>query len=175
MDEEALRARILDEMEQAYAEKEELAGTENMRTYEKALMLQILDTKWKEHLADMDYLRQGIHLRGYAQKNPKQEYKRESFEMFERLLEDIKQEFITVLTLIQVRTDEEMEAYHQAQSADEFEMKHEEFTGFGDDEAQGQEEESHTPYVRDGRKVGRNEPCPCGSGKKYKQCHGKIQ
>ncbi len=93
-----------------------------------------LDTKWKEHLADMDYLRQGIHLRGYAQKNPKQEYKRESFEMFERLLEEIKQEFVTVLTLIQVRTDAEMDAYHQAQSADEFEMKHEEFTGFGGDE-----------------------------------------
>lgn len=176
MDEEVLRARILEQMEQAYAEKEELAGAENMRTYEKALMLQILDTKWKEHLADMDHLRQGIHLRGYAQKNPKQEYKRESFEMFERLLEEIKQEFVTVLTLIQVRTDEEMEAYHRSQSAEEFEMKHEEFSGFGgDDDAQGQEGESHTPYVRDGRKVGRNEPCPCGSGKKYKQCHGKLQ
>ena len=175
MDEDALRARILDEMEQAYAEKEELAGSENLRTYEKALMLQILDTKWKEHLADMDYLRQGIHLRGYAQKNPKQEYKRESFEMFERLLEDIKQEFITVLTLIQVRTDEEMEAYHQAQSADGFEMKHEEFSGFGDGGDEAQDEDAHTPYVRDGRKVGRNEPCPCGSGKKYKQCHGKLQ
>jgi preprotein translocase subunit SecA len=123
----------------------------------------------------MDYLRQGIHLRGYAQKNPKQEYKREAFEMFERLLEEIKQEFITVLTLIQVRTDEEMEAYHQAQSSEEFEMKHEEFSGFGNAEGAAQEEESHTPYVREGRKVGRNEPCPCGSGKKYKQCHGKLQ
>ena len=175
LDEEGLRARILEQMEQAYTEKEELAGSENMRTYEKGLMLQILDTKWKEHLADMDYLRQGIHLRGYAQKNPKQEYKREAFEMFSRMLEEIKQEFISVLTLIQVRTDEEMEAYHKSQSADGFEMKHEEFSGFGDEGEVGEEEVDHTPYVRDGRKVGRNEPCPCGSGKKYKQCHGKLQ
>ncbi len=174
LDEEGLRARILEQMEQAYAAKEALAGAENMRTYEKALMLQILDTKWKEHLADMDYLRQGIHLRGYAQKNPKQEYKREAFEMFSRMLEEIKQEFITVLTLIQVRTDEEMEAYNRAQSSDGYEMRHDEYSGFGD-EGGGQEEDDHTPYVRDGRKVGRNEPCPCGSGKKYKQCHGKLQ
>jgi preprotein translocase subunit SecA len=177
LDEEGLRARILELMEQAYAEKEELVSSERLRYIEKALMLQILDTKWKEHLADMDYLRQGIHLRGYAQKNPKQEYKREAFEMFSRMLDDIKQEFVTVLTLIQVRTDEEMDAYQHAQSADGFEMKHEEFSGFGDADEDGaqQEEESQTPYVREGRKVGRNEPCPCGSGKKYKQCHGKLQ
>ncbi len=176
LDEDGLRARILEQMEQSYAEKEALVGSDELRNVEKGLMLQILDTKWKEHLADMDYLRQGIHLRGYAQKNPKQEYKREAFEMFERLLEDIKQEFITVLTLIQVRADDAAVAYRQAQSADGFEMKHEEFSGFGDagEEEQGGGED-HTPYVREGRKVGRNEPCPCGSGKKYKQCHGKLQ
>jgi len=116
--EENLRARILEQMEQEYSEKEELVGAEDLRVYEKGLMLQILDTKWKEHLADMDYLRQGIHLRGYAQKNPKQEYKREAFEMFSRMLEDIKQEFVSVLTLIQVRTDSDMEAYQQEQSLD---------------------------------------------------------
>ena len=176
LEEEGLRARILEQMEQAYAEKEALAGSENLRIYEKGLMLQILDTKWKEHLADMDYLRQGIHLRGYAQKNPKQEYKREAFEMFARMLEEIKQEFITVLTLIQVRTDEEMEAYRREQSTGDFEMKHEEFSGF-DDNGEGDQDGAfeHTPYVRQERKVGRNEPCPCGSGKKYKQCCGKIQ
>ncbi len=176
--EENLRERILVLMEQEYSDKEELVGAENLRVYEKGLMLQILDTKWKEHLADMDYLRQGIHLRGYAQKNPKQEYKREAFEMFSRMLDEIKQEFISVLTLIQVRTDTEMEAYHQEQPLDGFEMKHEEFTGFGDMDdspAEGQEAEEHTPYVRPERKVGRNEPCPCGSGKKYKQCCGKLQ
>jgi preprotein translocase subunit SecA len=176
--EENLRGRILEQMEQEYGEKEELAGSENLRVYEKGLMLQILDTKWKEHLADMDYLRQGIHLRGYAQKNPKQEYKREAFEMFSRMLEEIKQEFISVLTMIQVRTDSEMEAYRQEQSLDGFEMKHEEFTGFGDMDdvpAEGQDDEEHTPYVRQERKVGRNEPCPCGSGKKFKQCCGKLQ
>ncbi|MCP4128014.1 MAG: preprotein translocase subunit SecA [Gammaproteobacteria bacterium] len=176
--EESLRERILELMEQEYGEKEQLVGAEDLRVYEKGLMLQILDTKWKEHLADMDYLRQGIHLRGYAQKNPKQEYKREAFEMFSRMLEEIKQEFVSVLTLIQVRTDSEMEAYHREQSQDGFEMKHEEFSGFGDagDEAEGEQGEAeHTPYVRQERKVGRNEPCPCGSGKKYKQCHGKLQ
>jgi len=165
-------------MVQEYSEKEDLVGAENLRVYEKGLMLQILDTKWKEHLADMDYLRQGIHLRGYAQKNPKQEYKREAFEMFSRMLEEIKQEFISVLTLIQVRTDTEMESYHQEQPLDGFEMKHEEFSGFGDAEdpaSESQEAEEHKPYVRQERKVGRNEPCPCGSGKKYKQCHGKLQ
>ena len=177
LDEEGLRQRILEQMEQAYQEKDDLAGSENLRIYEKGLMLQILDTKWKEHLADMDYLRQGIHLRGYAQKNPKQEYKREAFEMFSRMLEEIKQEFISVLTLIQVRTDAEMESYRREQSVDSFEMKHEEFSGFGDagEETHSEEEAEHTPYVRQERKVGRNEPCPCGSGKKYKQCHGKLQ
>ncbi len=175
LEEEGLRARILELMEQAYAEKEALAGSENLRMYEKGLMLQILDTKWKEHLADMDYLRQGIHLRGYAQKNPKQEYKREAFEMFARMLEEIKQEFITVLTLIQVRTDEEMEAYRREQSSDNFEMRHDEFSGFGDgDEEVRDGEAEHTPFVRQERKVGRNEPCPCGSGKKYKQCCGRL-
>jgi len=151
-------------------------GSENMRVYEKSVMLQILDAHWKDHLAAMDYLRQGIHLRGYAQKNPKQEYKREAFEMFQRMLESIKHEVISVLTKVQVQPQEAL--YPEQQEAmDGFQFQHEEFSGF--DEAEGlpeqaREEEPQQPFVRPDRKIGRNEPCPCGSGKKYKQCHGKL-
>jgi preprotein translocase subunit SecA len=123
----------------------------------------------------MDYLRQGIHLRGYAQKNPKQEYKREAFEMFSGMLESIKREVISDLTKVQVRP-EAMEVQHQ-QVPDNMEFKHDEFEGFGDSGEAGGEQQGtaeHQPFVRSGRKIGRNEPCPCGSGKKYKQCHGKL-
>jgi preprotein translocase subunit SecA len=178
--EETLRERILQQMVQEYEAKEALAGSENLRVYEKAVMLSTLDSHWKEHLAAMDYLRQGIHLRGYAQKNPKQEYKREAFEMFQRMLEEIKSEVVSEITKVQVRTDE-MEMPVREQPAENIEFKHEEFSGFGDSEeadaperADG-EGEDHKPFVRSGRKVGRNEPCPCGSGKKYKQCCGKLQ
>jgi preprotein translocase subunit SecA len=178
--EENLRTRILQQMVQEYETKEELAGSENLRVYEKAVMLSILDSHWKEHLAAMDYLRQGIHLRGYAQKNPKQEYKREAFEMFQRMLEEIKHDVISEVTKVQVRTDEmDMPVHEQPQENMEF--KHEEFAGFGDSEEPdaagrpGDDEEAQKPFVRAGRKVGRNEPCPCGSGKKYKQCCGKLQ
>jgi preprotein translocase subunit SecA len=141
-------------------------------------MLRVLDTHWKEHLAAMDYLRQGIHLRGYAQKNPKQEYKREAFEMFSAMLENIKREVVMILSKVQVR-EEAPPPPREMPSADEFEFKHEEFTGLGgepDEQARPAEGDgSHTPFVRSERKVGRNEPCPCGSGKKYKHCHGRIQ
>jgi preprotein translocase subunit SecA len=178
--EESLRERILQQLVQEYEAKEALAGSENLRVYEKAVMLSILDSHWKEHLAAMDYLRQGIHLRGYAQKNPKQEYKREAFEMFQRMLEEIKSDVISEITKVQVRTDE-MEMPVREQPAEDIEFKHEEFSGFGDSEEAdaaerpGDEEEEKKPFVRSGRKVGRNEPCPCGSGKKYKQCCGKLQ
>ncbi|OOZ37299.1 preprotein translocase subunit SecA [Solemya velesiana gill symbiont] len=168
--EETLRKRIVSEMEQEYAAKEALVGSENLRMYEKAIMLQILDANWKEHLASMDYLRQGIHLRGYAQKNPKQEYKREAFEMFSRMLNSITHEVVSVLTKVQVQAQEEMAVERQEQP-DEIQFQHEEFAGFGESEAP----EQHQPFVRGDRKIGRNEPCPCGSGKKYKQCHGKLQ
>ena len=179
--EEPLRERILDAFEEAYQAKVEAVGDDAARHFEKAVMLQVLDTLWKEHLAAMDYLRQGIHLRGYAQKNPKQEYKRESFEMFQSLLERIKSEVVAVLTRVQVRTEEDVEAVEaQRRQPTEVEYQHADAGNVasgggapGEPEAPPAEEE-HTPYVRDHDKVGRNDPCPCGSGKKFKQCHGKL-
>jgi preprotein translocase subunit SecA len=140
-------------------------------------MLQTLDSYWKEHLAAMDYLRQGIHLRGYAQKDPKQEYKREAFAMFSNMLDSIKLEVVNILSKVQVQRPEEMVVQEPQPQTSDFEFKHETFEGLSEgaeplpDEAL---EEQHQPFVRDGRKIGRNEPCPCGSGKKYKQCHGRL-
>ena len=180
--EETLREKILAELEKAYEEKEALAGPETMRHFEKSVMLQVLDQSWKEHLAAMDYLRQGIHLRGYAQKNPKQEYKREAFEMFTGLLERIKIDVVSVLSKVQVRTESDVAAVdEQRRRKAEMQYHHDEASAMqdaaGEAEAPpgGQQEQAHAqPFVRDGRKIGRNEPCPCGSGKKYKQCHGKL-
>ncbi len=180
--EEPLRGRILKRLEDAYAEKEAAAGSQVLRHFEKAVMLQILDSQWKEHLAAMDYLRQGIHLRGYAQKNPKQEYKREAFEMFSRMLDSIKMEMVGVISKVQVRAEEDVAAVEERRRASgDFEFQHAEFSGFSDtgagpeeSVAAPEEEAPAKPFVRPGRKIGRNEPCPCGSGKKYKQCHGRI-
>ncbi len=179
--EESLRERIVEEVAAGYADKEKVVGSEVMRQVEKAVMLQTLDTQWKDHLAAMDYLRQGIHLRGYAQKNPKQEYKREAFEMFSAMLESIKQEVVTTLSRLQLQTAEQAPMGPAPPREQEFEFKHEEFAGF---DAPAEEEvaetaapggrEQHQPYVREQRKVGRNEPCPCGSGKKYKHCCGRA-
>lgn len=170
--EESLREKILAEIVNAYKQKEAEASSETMRHIEKAVMLQVLDTQWKEHLAMMDQLRQGIHLRGYAQKDPKQEYKRESFEMFTEMLERIKHEVVTILSRVQIRSDEEIEAMEaqRRQNSGEIEYQHENASAMGLSDS----EEEHTPFVRNEKKVGRNEPCPCGSGKKYKQCHGKL-
>ncbi|MDT8868348.1 preprotein translocase subunit SecA [Vibrio fluvialis] len=171
--EEALRDRILEQAVTVYKAKEEAVGETVMRNFEKSVMLQTLDTLWKEHLAAMDHLRQGIHLRGYAQKNPKQEYKRESFELFEGLLESLKSDVITILSKVRVQQQEEverMEAQRRAQAeeaARHARAQHANADG-------SPEQDDHQPMVREERKVGRNEPCPCGSGKKYKQCHGKI-
>lgn len=180
--EETLREKILAELEKAYEEKEAFTGPETMRHFEKSVMLQVLDQSWKEHLAAMDYLRQGIHLRGYAQKNPKQEYKREAFEMFTGLLERIKIDVVSVLSKVQVRTESDVAAVdEQRRRKAEMQYHHDEASAMqdaaGEAEAPpgGQQEQAHAqPFVRDGRKIGRNEPCPCGSGKKYKQCHGKL-
>ncbi len=173
--EETLRERILQAIEDAYAQKEDLVGAEVMRHVEKQVMLQVLDTQWKDHLAAMDYLRQGIHLRGYAQKNPKQEYKIESFDLFSDMLERIKHEVISVLTKIQVRSEEDVEAMETQRRSQPAAMQfqHAETSALSGGDDAG-EDERHTPFVREGRKVGRNEPCPCGSGKKYKQCHGRL-
>ncbi len=172
--EETLRSRILGEIESAYQQKEAQAGGDVLRHFEKAVMLQVLDTQWKDHLAAMDYLRQGIHLRGYAQKNPKQEYKRESFEMFTQLLERIKHEVVSIISKVQVQNQADVEAVdEQRRRQGNMEFQHAAASAMPESEV-GATEAEHTPFVRDGRKVGRNEPCPCGSGKKYKQCHGKL-
>lgn len=170
--EEKLRERILEEVESAYKAKEEAVGEQVLRQFEKAVMLQNLDSHWKEHLAAMDHLRQGIHLRGYAQKNPKQEYKRESFELFSQMLEALKLEVITVLSRVQVKEESDVEKVEeQRRQADDVpkNFEHEETTP----EPEPREGRVQTA-LRDGPKVGRNDPCPCGSGKKYKQCHGKL-
>ncbi len=175
--EETLRKRILDTLVEQYREKERLVGAEALRQFEKGVMLQTLDTLWKEHLAAMDYLRQGIHLRGYAQQNPKQEYKREAFEMFAAMLETLKHEVVGVLSRVEVQMPEEMAFQPQALPEDAFEFQHAEFTGLAGGEGPPPEAEAPPParpFVREGRKIGRNEPCPCGSGKKYKHCHGKA-
>ncbi|MGE0370513.1 MAG: preprotein translocase subunit SecA [Gammaproteobacteria bacterium] len=182
--EETLRERILDELVRAYAEKEQLAGAKVMREFEKAVMLQVLDSNWKDHLATMDHLRQGIHLRGYAQKNPKQEYKREAFELFSAMLERIKQEVVTILSRVQVRAEEDVQAVEeQRRSHARMQYQHAEASalasaggdGGGAATAGDHIEPAAQPFVRQGPKLGRNDPCPCGSGKKYKQCHGRLE
>ncbi|MCU7917952.1 MAG: preprotein translocase subunit SecA [Candidatus Thiodiazotropha sp. (ex Epidulcina cf. delphinae)] len=176
--EETLKQKIAQSLLDIYQEKEALVGAENMRQFEKAMMLQTVDSHWKEHLAAMDYLRQGIHLRGYAQKNPKQEYKREAFAMFSSMLDSIKREVIGLLSKVKVQLPEEMVMREPQPRVNEFEFKHETFEGLPEEEVPAATGEAgrqpQQPFVRDGRKIGRNEPCPCGSGKKYKQCHGRL-
>ncbi|MFW6191337.1 MAG: preprotein translocase subunit SecA [Thiohalospira sp.] len=185
LDEEGLRQRIVEEAEAAYREKEGRAGASVLRQFEKAAMLQVLDTAWKEHLAAMDYLRQGIHLRGYAHRNPTQEFKKEAFALFNQMLDRIKHDTITTLSRVQVQAEEDVEAVEAQRRAEtpqgEMAYQHAEATAMADSEeepaAAGDEGESapEQPFVRSGRKVGRNEPCPCGSGRKYKHCHGRVK
>ncbi|KTA76968.1 preprotein translocase subunit SecA [Aeromonas salmonicida] len=174
--EEKLRERILDEATKLYAHKQELVGVEVLRNFEKAVMLQTLDGLWKEHLAAMDHLRQGIHLRGYAQKNPKQEYKRESFDLFTQMLETLKRDVVSILSRVQVQErDVEAMEEQQRQQSEAAPRTYTHATAesqLADEEAAA--EEGHTTFVRDEQKIGRNDPCPCGSGKKYKHCHGQL-
>ena len=182
--EENLRDKILEAVVADYRAKEELAGAEAMRKFEKQVFLQVMDTLWKEHLSNMDHLRRGIHLRGYAQKNPKQEYKREAFNLFQDMLESMKRDVARVLCHVKVQSREEMEELERRRKQElEQEMararlRHEEASAAGKAEGgdEGGEQRQSTPdtFVRQDRKVGRNEPCPCGSGKKYKQCCGKV-
>ena len=177
--EEKIRERILDEVSASYKAKEEVVGADVLRQFEKAVMLQNLDSHWKEHLAAMDHLRQGIHLRGYAQKNPKQEYKRESFELFTEMLEALKVEVVTVLSKVQVKAESDVEAVEeQRRQADEQPKQYEHETASVTQEPEQAPEQSAPARsgnaLREGPKVGRNDPCPCGSGQKYKQCHGKL-
>jgi len=175
--EETLRENILDSVKNAAQEKENLVSSEIMRRVEKQVMLDIVDRQWKDHLIAMDHLRQGINLRSYAAKNPKQEYKREAFDMFVDMLENIKHDVISFLSMVQVRAEEDVEAaeqrhqqpqdmeFNQAPSPD----------ALGNQPANQPENRELKPFVRGQKKIGRNEPCPCGSGKKYKQCHGKLK
>lgn len=184
--EENLRARIIKMFDEAYTVKEAQAGAGVIRQFEKAIMLQTLDTHWREHLASMDYLRQGIHLRGYAQKNPKQEYKREAFELFVEMLDRINYEVIGILSKFEVRAEADVEKLEEQrrQEAMKVNMAYEHAgvdvmrapIGAVADAPQAARgaDANVVPFTRDERKVGRNEPCPCGSGKKYKQCHGSL-
>ena len=169
--EETLRKKIVDEVEYLYDAKEKQTRPDIMRNIEKGVMLQVLDQHWKDHLAAMDYLRQGIGLRGYAQKNPEQEYKREAFIMFQQMLDNIDHEVINILTHVQVPTQDELTAMEQQMQVNEnMQYEHADVEGIGDDH-DGDEQKT---FVRQERKVGRNETCPCGSGKKYKNCHGQL-
>ncbi|MBC7698318.1 MAG: preprotein translocase subunit SecA [Bacteroidia bacterium] len=174
--EETLRERIVEAADNAYNAKEMQASPDIMRQFERSVMLQSLDNHWREHLAALDHLRQGIHLRSYAQKNPKQEYKREAFELFEGLLNTVKTEVTKVTMLVQVKTEADVEAVEKPTGVENVQYQHADY-----DEALAaptaeatQEALTSTPVVRAGVKVSRNDPCPCGSGKKYKQCHGAL-
>jgi preprotein translocase subunit SecA len=176
--EETLRERILQMAKDRYLEKENIAGADAFRQFEKSVMLQTLDTLWKEHLAAIDYLRQGIHLRGYAQKDPKQEYKRESFNMFASMLESLKYDVIGILSRVQIRSQEEVDEAERQRLAEmeklmaKQQANHESVVSMsGENESQSVAQ----PIMRTQAKVGRNDPCPCGSGKKYKHCHGSVQ
>lgn len=180
--EETLREKLMAELLAAYNEKEEQASAEALRTFEKQIVLRVLDDLWKDHLSTMDHLRHGIHLRGYAQKNPKQEYKRESFTLFSELLDSIKRDSIRVLSHVQVRREdpieEEARLRQEAEAlAARMQFQHDEAPGLEAPEVLGEEVDvalAQTP-VRNDQKLGRNELCYCGSGKKFKHCHGQIE
>jgi len=166
--EETLRERVQTAAQEAYSAKEQLATPDVMRQFERAVMLQSLDNHWREHLAALDHLRQGIHLRSYAQKNPKQEYKREAFELFAALLDTVKREVTQVTMQVQVKNEADVEAVEKPTELENVQYQHTDF-----DEALAPTGEVGS-FEREGVKVGRNDPCPCGSGQKFKQCHGKL-
>jgi preprotein translocase subunit SecA len=179
--EENLHSRITEAAQEHYRAKVDQVGAGIMHQYERAVMLQSLDTHWREHLSALDHLRQGIHLRGYAQKNPKQEYKREAFELFTTMLEEIKSEVTRTLMTVQIRSEQQVEAVaetqHQPVNVQYRHAAYEEVLGEEEQQEASEAQErsdKHQPFVRHGQKIGRNDPCPCGSGKKYKQCHGKL-
>ena len=155
-----------------------MVGAPVLRQFEKAVMLQSLDTHWKEHLAAMDHLRQGINLRSYAQKNPKQEYKREAFEMFQQLLVSVKRETVHLMARVEPITREQMEEMENRRREElaqqKMQLRHDELSALGAPEGASPQRQA-VPVVREGRKVGRNDACPCGSGKKFKSCHGQLE
>jgi len=184
-DADAILAHVLASADRLFREKEAMIGSEVMRGLEKHVMLSVLDNSWKEHLSSMDYLRQGIYLRGYAQKQPKQEFKREAFELFEGMLSRFKHEIIQMIARVRIRSEDEIEALERQQreqaeaQARAMQFQHAEAGGFAPVEAEAAQGAGEAGFAqatvhREGPKVGRNDPCPCGSGKKYKQCHGKL-
>ena len=183
LDAEAIATKVQERVNQHFAEKEAGLGEETMRALEKHVMLTVLDQSWKEHLARMDYLRQGIYLRGYAQKQPKQEYKKEAFELFSDMLENVKREVVTLLARVRIRSDEEVQALEAAERQQaqarlsQSQFQHQDAGGYSADEEAAQVEAAQQGVAtlqRDEPKIGRNDPCPCGSGKKYKHCHGQL-
>lgn len=173
--EETLRDHIFEVAAEKYAAKEQLASADVMRQFERAVMLQSIDNHWREHLAALDHLRQGIHLRSYAQKNPKQEYKREAFNLFSALLDTVKREVTQVTMLVQVKTEADVDAVEKPAEIENVQYQHASYDEAHATEADGAADAATAqPFERQGIKVGRNDPCPCGSGKKYKQCHGKL-
>jgi preprotein translocase subunit SecA len=174
LDEHGLRDRIVEVANQAYEAKVAMAGNDNMRQFERSMLLQSLDSHWREHLAAMDHLRQGIHLRGYAAKNPKQEYKREAFELFERMLETIAHEITQVTMTVQIRSEADVEAVEPQENLSNVRYQHADYDTALAPDAEAEAPSGQQPIERQYAKVGRNDLCPCGSGKKYKHCHGKL-
>jgi preprotein translocase subunit SecA len=179
IDDATIHARVFEIAEKAWRLREEQVGADLLRQFERSLMLQTLDHHWREHLSALDHLRQGIHLRGYAQKNPKQEYKREAFELFSDMLDRIKQDVVKVVLTVQVKTQADVQAVEEAPPVSNVQYQH---AGYDEALAGAGNGNGDTavalapppPFVRAGQKVGRNDPCPCGSGKKYKHCHGRL-
>ena len=176
LQDETLLARIVEQAQEAYRAKVPELAQASFRQYERYVTLQILDAHYREHLAALDHLRQGIHLRGYAQKNPKQEYKREAFELFGAMLEAVKLEVIKTLVAVEIRASEEVPQIDDKPHVENVRLQHadyEEALAAGAEE-DGKGKPAPQPVVRATQKIGRNDPCPCGSGKKYKHCHGKL-
>ncbi len=178
IDAEGILEHVRESADKLFAEREQQIGAETMRQLEKHIMLSVLDDAWKEHLASMDYLRQSIHLRSYAQQQPKQEFKRESFLLFSKMLDRIKNEVTQMLARIRIRSEEEVAAMEEEQrrqaQAKTLQYQHAEANVMPQGGEDGESTVQETPVVRSGPKVGRNEPCPCGSGRKYKHCHGRL-
>ena len=183
IDAEAIAEEVQDQVRKLFEAKEQQVGPDTMRAVEKHIMLSVLDDNWKQHLARMDYLRQGIYLRSYAQKQPKQEYKHEAFELFGQMLDKVKREVVTLLARVRIRSEEEvaaMEAAERAQAqrqSQQMQFQHADAGGMGaDEEAQAQALAAALQAQAQGAmpRVGRNDPCPCGSGRKFKHCHGQI-
>lgn len=172
--EETLREHIVDAANALYQAKEDQASASVLRQFERAVMLQSLDNHWREHLAALDHLRQGIHLRSYAQKNPKQEYKREAFALFSSLLDTVKREVTQVTMLVKVQSEADVEAVEKPAELENVQYQHADYDEALGSSDEADDEASASTFERVGAKVGRNDPCPCGSGKKYKQCHGKL-